>query len=55
MKAKVKRFAKLRQGDCAAAPVVLDGQLMGLLTLENISELVMVNAALQGRENAALA
>lgn len=41
----------LRQGDCAAAPVLQDGQLIGLLTLENISELVMVNAALEGRGN----
>lgn len=38
----------LRQGDCAAAPVLLNGQLVGLLTLENINELVMVNAALDG-------
>ncbi len=41
----------LRQADCAAAPVLQDEQLIGLLTLENISELVMVNAALEDSGN----
>jgi Zn-dependent protease len=43
----------LRQSDCAAAPVLQDGQLIGLLTLENVSELVMINAALEGRSDSA--
>jgi len=42
-----RALESLRQGDCAAAPVLQDGQLIGLLTLDNISELVMVNAALE--------
>ena len=33
--------------ECASAPVVSQGQLVGLLTMENVSELVMVNAALK--------
>ncbi|MEO6244053.1 MAG: site-2 protease family protein [Opitutaceae bacterium] len=36
----------LRRAGCASAPVVTDGKLVGLLTLENVSELVMVNNAL---------
>lgn len=31
---------------CATVPVVFDGRLVGLLTLENISEMIMVNTAL---------
>ena len=45
----------LRQGDGAAAPVLDGDQLIGLLTLENIGELVMVNAALEGKGNSAAA
>lgn len=33
---------------CATVPVVSDGRLVGLLTLENISEMIMVNTALAG-------
>lgn len=40
---------KLRQDGCAAAAVMEDGRLIGLLTIENVSELVMVNAAMEGR------
>jgi len=36
----------MRQGQCATVPVMTDGRLIGLLTLENVSEVVMVNAAL---------
>lgn len=36
----------MRQRQCATAPVMTDGQITGLLTLENISEVLMVNAAL---------
>jgi predicted transcriptional regulator len=31
---------------CATVPVVQSGRIVGLLTLENISEMIMVNAAL---------
>ena len=38
----------MRANRCATVPVVGGGRLVGLLTLENISEAVMVNAALTG-------
>jgi Zn-dependent protease/CBS domain-containing protein len=41
---------RLREANQSAMPVMRDGQLVGLLTLENIGELVMVQTALsQGR------
>jgi Zn-dependent protease/CBS domain-containing protein len=41
----------MRQRGCATLPVMAGGRLTGLLTLENIGEVVMVNAALaQGEE-----
>ena len=42
-----RAFEVIRQGQCATLPVLQVGQLVGLLTLENIGELVMVNSALQ--------
>lgn len=42
----------MRGRECTSAPVVAGGRLVGLLTLENVSELVMVNTAL-GRGKAA--
>jgi predicted transcriptional regulator len=39
----------MRGRECASAPVVAQGRLVGLLTLENVSELLMVNAALMRR------
>lgn len=38
-------FDKMRQGECKALRVLQDGRLVGLLTLENVSELVMVSEA----------
>jgi Zn-dependent protease len=38
-------FDKMRQGECSTLPVLQDGRLVGLLTLENIGELVLVNEA----------
>jgi Zn-dependent protease/CBS domain-containing protein len=32
---------------CSTVPVVQDGQMVGLLTLENVSEMIMVNTALE--------
>jgi predicted transcriptional regulator len=37
---------RLREQSCATAPVLENGRLAGLLTLENIGELVMINSAL---------
>jgi len=37
----------MRGRECASTPVLADGRLVGLLTLENVSELVMVNTALK--------
>ena len=37
----------LRERECASAPVLSNGRLVGLLTLENVGELVMVNTALK--------
>jgi predicted transcriptional regulator len=40
----------LRHKQCSALPVMEDGHLAGVLTLENLSELVMVNSALEQRK-----
>jgi hypothetical protein len=45
----------LRPGDFAAARVLRDGQLIGLMTIGNITEVVMANAALEGGGNSAVA
>lgn len=39
----------MRTRECATVPVLAGGRLAGLLTFENISEVLMVNAALAGR------
>ncbi len=36
----------MRERQCATMAVVADGRMVGLLTLENISEMIMVNAAM---------
>lgn len=43
-----RALARLRQENCSALPVVRNGALAGLLTLENVGELIMVNTALGG-------
>lgn len=45
-------FETLRQKNCSALPVLENGSLVGVLTLENLSELVMVTTALQNRKDA---
>jgi CBS domain containing-hemolysin-like protein len=35
----------MRERECTTMPVVAGGRVVGLLTLENISEMIMVNAA----------
>jgi Zn-dependent protease/CBS domain-containing protein len=37
----------MRERQCATVPVVAGGRVVGLLTLENISEVIMVNAAIE--------
>ena len=37
----------MRERQCATMPVVAGGRIVGLLTLENISEMIMVNAAME--------
>jgi predicted transcriptional regulator len=42
-------FQKLRTGSCTVLPVLRDGQLVGLLTPDNVVELVMIREAVRGR------
>ncbi|MGH7945708.1 MAG: site-2 protease family protein [Opitutaceae bacterium] len=42
---------KLKHQECSALPVLEDDRLVGMLTLENLSDLVMVNTALERRGN----
>jgi len=37
---------RMRENDCAAVPVVRNGQLVGMISLDNIGELVMIQSAL---------
>ncbi|HET6880168.1 MAG TPA: site-2 protease family protein [Pirellulales bacterium] len=39
-------FQRMREGGCSALPVTHDGRLVGLITLENVGELMMINSAL---------
>ncbi len=41
-----KSYELLRQDSCSTMPVVRDGRLVGMITLENILEWVMINTAL---------
>jgi len=41
-----KSYELLRQDHCSTLPVVREGRLVGMITLENIAEWVMVNTAL---------
>ncbi|HVU25215.1 MAG TPA: site-2 protease family protein [Opitutus sp.] len=47
-----KAFEGLQSGGCPAVPVIDEGHLVGVLTTENVSELVMVNTALEGHQRA---
>ena len=44
-----KAFARLQQGQCPSLPVLRDGKLVGIVTLENVGEYLMIQRAL-GRE-----
>ena len=38
-------FAKMQEGHTSTVPVLLNGELVGLLTLENIGEWMMIQSA----------
>ena len=42
-------FQQMNAKSCSTVPVVDDDRLMGLLTLENVGELIMVSSALESR------
>ena len=42
-------FQRMNERGCSTVPVVDGGRLVGLLTLENVGELIMVSSALQSR------
>lgn len=43
-------FVTMNASQCSTVPVVSDGALVGLLTLENVGEMVMVASAVERRE-----
>lgn len=42
-------LSRLSEGDCHTAPVVRQGRLAGLLTMDNVGEYLMIHSALQSR------
>jgi Zn-dependent protease len=42
-------LTRMQQANCSTVPVVRDDALVGLLTLENVGELMMVSSALKGQ------
>ncbi len=42
-------LSQMQQSSCSTVPVVQDEQIVGLLTLENVGELMMVSSALKGQ------
>ncbi|WP_263785514.1 site-2 protease family protein [Salinibacter grassmerensis] len=44
-------FQQMNARSCSTVPVVEGGQLVGLLTLENVGELIMVSSALETRSH----
>jgi Zn-dependent protease/CBS domain-containing protein len=43
-------FQRLQEGDCHTMPVVHDGQLVGLVTMDNLGEYLVIEAAMQKRD-----
>ena len=43
-------LSRMQQANCSTVPVVRDDHIVGLLTLENVGELMMVSSALKGRQ-----
>jgi Zn-dependent protease/predicted transcriptional regulator len=50
-----RALSQMRSERSATLPVVRDGSLVGILTLENVGELMMVNSALDGGERGGIA
>jgi Zn-dependent protease/predicted transcriptional regulator len=44
------QLVKLGQGECRTMPVLRDGQLVGLLTMDNVGEYVMIQSALHSKK-----
>jgi predicted transcriptional regulator len=42
-----KTFLRMREGGCPSLPVVHQGRLVGMVTLENVGELMMIHSALR--------
>jgi len=42
-------FQRMRESNCPSLPVVRSGQLVGMITLENVGELLMVDSAMRER------
>jgi predicted transcriptional regulator len=42
-------FQRMRESNCSSLPVVRSGQLVGMVTLENVGELLMIDSALRQR------
>ncbi|HUY93012.1 MAG TPA: site-2 protease family protein [Pirellulales bacterium] len=42
-------FQRMRESNCGSLPVVRSGQFVGMITLENVGELLMVDSALRER------
>ena len=47
-------FGRLQEGQCRTLPVVRDGQLLGLLTTDNLAEVLMVQEALRQAHHPAM-
>ena len=44
-------FARLQEGGCHTSPVVENGRLVGLLTTENVTEVLMIQEAMRAARN----
>jgi predicted transcriptional regulator len=44
-------FQRMRESACSTLPVVHDGQFVGMVTLENVGELMMINSALRNKHS----
>ena len=47
-----RAFERLQRNECQTMPVLRDGALVGVLTLENVGEYVMLRSALEARRAA---
>ena len=48
-----KALATMREAKCRSVPVLHDGQLVGLLTLDHVGELLMIQTALRQAQRTA--